>query len=90
MAGKINFKATEINNLCSLEDATRRHFTTQLSNEEIQSYETHSFEFNVPSRTLIFYKHMKAFLINKHIKPLTKKISTSKALIVDCKKLAHE
>ena len=48
LASKINFNATEINHLCSLEDTTEPPITMKLSNEEIQSYETHPFEINVP------------------------------------------
>ena len=47
-ASKINFNPTEINHLCSLEDATEPPIIMKLSNEEIQSYETHPFEINVP------------------------------------------
>ena len=48
LASKINFNTTEINHLCSLEDDTEPSITMKLSNEEIQSYETHPFEINVP------------------------------------------
>ena len=47
----MNFEATEINHLCSPEDSTEPPITMKLSREEIQSYDTHSFEYNVPSHT---------------------------------------
>ena len=48
LASKINFIATEINHLCSFEDDTEPPITMKLSNEEIQSYETHPFKINLP------------------------------------------
>ena len=53
MVNKINFKPTEINHLCSFQDATERErtITMELLNEEIQtfqSYETHPYELYLP------------------------------------------
>ena len=51
ISNNMNFEATEINHLCPLEDSTEPPITMKLSREEIQSYDTHSFEYNVPSHT---------------------------------------
>ena len=48
LGNNINFKATEINHLCSFEDASEPAITMKLSNEDIQSYETHPYELYVP------------------------------------------
>ena len=59
LANKINFNATEINNICSLEDTTEPPITMKLSIEEIQSYETHPFELNVPCHTQSVERNVK-------------------------------
>ena len=59
MAKIINFNATEIINLCSPEDANEPPFTMKLSNEEIQSYDTHPLEIKVPCHTQSVKRNVK-------------------------------
>ena len=59
LANKINFNTTDIIHLCSPEDATDAPFTMKLSKEEIQSYDTHPFEINVPCHTQSVKRNVK-------------------------------